>query len=195
MFIRTDRLFLRPGWVEDAPELARAIAHEPVVRMLARVPWPYREEHALAFLGTPGDPRLPTLLVTLPEEGGRIGGGCGLHEGEGGAVEVGYWITPECWGRGYAREALRGLVRTARWIGHTRLTARPALENLASANVLRANGFQRTGQSSLFPSLGRGDEMVSGAEYALELVPASAPSPDWTRPAAYAEGEGLGAAA
>jgi len=40
MFIRTERLFLRPGWVEDAPELARAIAHEPVVRMLARAPGP-----------------------------------------------------------------------------------------------------------------------------------------------------------
>ncbi len=38
MFLRTERLFLRPAWAEDASELTRAIGHEPVVRMLARVP-------------------------------------------------------------------------------------------------------------------------------------------------------------
>ena len=72
MFLRTERLFLRPAWLEDAPELTRAIGQEPVVRMLATAPWPYREEHARAWIATPKDPRLPSLLVTLPDEGGRI---------------------------------------------------------------------------------------------------------------------------
>ena len=88
MFLRTERLFLRPAWLEDAPELTRAIGHEPVVRMLARVPWPYREEHARAWIGAPKDARCPSLLITLPERGGRIVGGCGLHQKEG-VVEVG----------------------------------------------------------------------------------------------------------
>ena len=34
MFLRTERLFLRPAWLEDAPELTRAIGQEPVVRMI-----------------------------------------------------------------------------------------------------------------------------------------------------------------
>ena len=42
MFARTERLLLRPGWAEDAPALARAIADEQVVRNLATAPWPYR---------------------------------------------------------------------------------------------------------------------------------------------------------
>ena len=42
MFARTKRLTLRPGWPEDAPDIARAIGHEEVVRMLAKVPWPYQ---------------------------------------------------------------------------------------------------------------------------------------------------------
>ena len=34
MFARTNRLLLRPGWMEDAPALARAIGDEAVVRNL-----------------------------------------------------------------------------------------------------------------------------------------------------------------
>ena len=41
MFARTERLLLRPGWAEDAPALARAIADEAIVRNLATAPWPY----------------------------------------------------------------------------------------------------------------------------------------------------------
>ena len=35
MFARTERLLLRPGWAEDAPALAQAIADEAIVRNLA----------------------------------------------------------------------------------------------------------------------------------------------------------------
>ena len=105
MFIRTERLFLRPAWAEDAPELTRAIGQEPVVRMLARVPWPYAEEHARQWIEAPRPTSHPDLLVTLPEAGGRIIGACGLHEADG-CTQVGYWIEPEHWNRGYATEAL-----------------------------------------------------------------------------------------
>jgi len=193
MFIRTQRLFLRPGWVEDAAELTRAIAHEPVVRMLARAPWPYAEADARAFLEAPQSVRLPSLLVTLPAESGRIVGGCGLHRGEAGNAEVGYWITPERWGNGYAREALGGLLGAARWLGHQRIAARHALDNPASGSVLRANGFRPTGRATPYRSLGRGAEVAS-VEYALEPSPHVPQQQDWTRATAYAEAE-LGAAA
>ena len=54
MFARTERLLLRPGWLEDAPALAQAIGEEAVVRNLARAPWPYGEEQAQAYLSQPG---------------------------------------------------------------------------------------------------------------------------------------------
>ena len=53
MFARTERLLLRPGWLEDAPALARAIGEEAVVRNLARAPWPYGMDEAQDFLGRP----------------------------------------------------------------------------------------------------------------------------------------------
>ncbi len=60
MFARTRRLTLRPGWPEDAPALAQAIAHESVIAKLARAPWPYAVSDADAFLAQPRaghDPR------------------------------------------------------------------------------------------------------------------------------------------
>lgn len=173
MFLRTERLFLRPAWLEDAPELTRAIGQEPVVRMLSRVPWPYREEHARTWIATPKDPRLPTLLATLPDAGGRIIGSCGLHEDEG-RIEVGYWIEPGHWGLGYATEALRGVLALARVIGHRRIVSRHAADNPASGRVLRKAGFRPTGRARAFHSLGR-NARVEAPEYALDLAEADGP--------------------
>ena len=173
MFLRTERLFLRPAWLEDVPELTRAIAQEPVVRMLARVPWPYREEHARAWIESPKDPRLPNLLLTLPDEGGRIVGNCGLHQ-EDGQIEVGYWIKPGYWGRGFATEGLKGVLSLARLLGHRRIVSRHAMDNPASGRVLRKAGFRPTGRARAFHSLGRGAR-VEGPEYALDLAEADGP--------------------
>ena len=49
MFARTPRLLLRPGFPEDAPALAAAIADEQIVRHLATAPWPYRMRDATAL--------------------------------------------------------------------------------------------------------------------------------------------------
>jgi RimJ/RimL family protein N-acetyltransferase len=160
--------------------------------MLARAPWPYRESDALAWLQSPAHPRLPALLVTEPSARGRIVGGCGLHLDQAGEVEVGYWITPDRQGNGFAAEALCGLLRAARVIGHQRLTARCTLDNPASARVLRGAGFRPSDQIATFRSLGRAAE-VACAVYALDLREDCLPCPDWTGVQAYAAG--IGAAA
>lgn len=179
MFLRTERLFLRPAWLEDVSELARAIGHEPVVRMLARVPWPYTEADARAWIEASRDPLLPSLLVTLPGEGGRIVGGVGLHHDEDRPA-VGYWIAPDDWRRGYATEALGGLLSLARLAGHRRVVGRHAADNPASGRVLRKAGFRPTGASRAFHSLGRGAD-VEAPEYAIDLGrvdgPCDAPMP------------------
>ena len=168
MFLRTQRLLLRPAWPEDVPALTAAIAHESVARMLARVPWPYGEADARTFVAREQDPYLPSLLITLPGAGGMIVGGVGLHE-DNGEASVGYWVTPELWGCGIATEALRGLVGLAKLCGHRRLVAFHAIDNPASGRVLRNAGFRPTGRMQRRPSLGRGSD-VAGPELALDLV-------------------------
>ena len=53
MFARTERLMLRPGWIEDAPELAVAIGDEAILTKLARAPSPYQVQDARDFLSLP----------------------------------------------------------------------------------------------------------------------------------------------
>jgi RimJ/RimL family protein N-acetyltransferase len=137
------------------------------------VPWPYREEHAREWIETPQDPRLPTLLLTLPGESGRIVGACGLHEDEG-EIAVGYWIEPGHWGCGYATEGLKGVLSLGRLIGHRRIVSRHAADNPASGRVLRKAGFRPTGRARPFHSLGR-DAQVDAPEYALDLAQADGP--------------------
>ena len=93
MFARTERLLLRPGWAEDAPALAAAIADEMIVRNLATAPWPYGLRDAEAFLAQPRDP-VAAVVPDLRADGRapRLVGSCGLGRRPSGAVELGYWI-------------------------------------------------------------------------------------------------------
>jgi RimJ/RimL family protein N-acetyltransferase len=168
MFIRSERLFLRPGWPEDWTELAVRIGDESVVRNLAQAPWPYPSSAAREFLTAEHDPRCPQLLVTLPtSEGSQLIGCVGLAPREDG-IELGYWIARERWGQGYATEAARALLSLARTLGHRRIVANHFADNPASANVLRKVGFRPTGETRQRFCMARGRE-VPALSYALAL--------------------------
>ena len=92
MFIRSERLFLRPGWPEDWEDLLEIINDDGVVRNLARAPWPYTMEHAMEFAARQQNRLLPHFFITLPSsEGARLFGSVGLGQ-DGDEVELGYWI-------------------------------------------------------------------------------------------------------
>jgi RimJ/RimL family protein N-acetyltransferase len=160
MFARTPRLLLRPGFPEDAPALALAIADEAVVRNLAVVPWPYRLRDAEAFLASPRDPILPSLLVfERTEAEPRLIGSCGLGRRPSGAVEMGYWIARPFWGRGFATEACGALVEIARMLGLCVLEGSHFVDNPASARVLEKLGFEPAGIIAPRMSCARGAEV------------------------------------
>ncbi|MEE4453775.1 GNAT family N-acetyltransferase [Novosphingobium resinovorum] len=172
MFIRSERLFLRPAWPEDRDEFLARIGHEGVVRNLARVPWPYTEQDARAFVEKPQDHRLPSLLVTLPGAGGaRIIGGCGLSLLDG-EINLGYWITPQEHDRGYATEAARTVLSLARALGHGRVVAHHYVDNAASGRVLEKVGFRRTGRVAERFSVGRGHASPSREHEVVFETPA-----------------------
>ena len=157
MFARTERLLLRPGWSEDAPALARAIADEAIVRNLATAPWPYGLEEAKAFLEAPRDPLLPTFLLLRRTDGApELVGGAGFGRLPNGGVEIGYWIARAHWGQGYAYEAGRQLVEIARTLGLPRLEAGHFIDNPASGQVLEKLGFRPTGRTAPRYSCARG---------------------------------------
>lgn len=160
MFARTPRLLLRPGFPEDAPALAAAIADEAIARNLATVPWPYRIRDAEAFLASPRDPVRPALLVFERTSGApRLVGSCGLGRRPSGAVELGYWIARSDWGRGFATEACAALVEIARALGLPSLEGSHFIDNPASARVLEKLGFEPLGIIAPRLSCARGEEV------------------------------------
>ena len=159
MFARTERLLLRPGWAEDAPALAAAIASEAIVRNLATAPWPYGLRDAEAFLASPRDPVLPSFLIFERTAGAPVlVGSCGLGRRPSGAIELGYWIAREHWNRGIATEASLALLDIATALRIERLEASYFVDNPASGRVLEKLGFVQTGISAPRYSCARGFE-------------------------------------
>ncbi|HEU4696070.1 MAG TPA: GNAT family N-acetyltransferase [Sphingomicrobium sp.] len=160
MFARTPRLLLRPGFPEDAPALAAAIADEAIVRNLATAPWPYRMRDAEAFLASPRDPVLPSFLIYERTDGApQLVGSCGLGRRPSGAVEMGYWIARPFWGRGIATEACLALLEIARTLGLPSLEGSHFMDNPASARVLEKLGFEPLGIVAPRMSCARGAEV------------------------------------
>lgn len=147
MFARTDRLLLRPGWIEDAPQLHAAIADEAVAMKLARLPWPYQLDDAAAWLGRERSDSECDCVILLRTPGAPtlIGGvGVAMRDGE---HELGYWIARDHWGRGYATEAAAAVVAMARdSLKLDRLTSGHFADNPASGRVLAKLGFDVTGR-------------------------------------------------
>ncbi len=164
MFARTERLLLRPGWVDDAPALAQAIANEKITRNLALVPWPYDEGDARWFLEEVHSKGGPEFLIFSRETSPpALVGGIGFHadpEHPAGAPELGYWIAEEHWGKGYATEAAKAAVDLARdSLKIPALKSAYFTDNPASGQVLRKIGFRPNGRVVPRYSTGRKSEV------------------------------------
>ena len=162
MFARTERLLLRPGWAEDAPALAAAIADETIVRNLASAPWPFALRDAEAFLAAPRDPVLPSFLIYQRTRAApALVGACGLGRRSSGAVELGYWIARDAWNQGFATEAGHALLAIAEALGLPQLEASYFVDNPASGRVLEKLGFAPTGLTVPRYSCARGQDSVA----------------------------------
>jgi RimJ/RimL family protein N-acetyltransferase len=147
MFVRTERLMLRPGWVEDAPSLAAAIGDEAILTKLALAPSPYQVADAREFLSLPRTEDHADFLIFARTRGEpRLVGGVGL-KADGPERELGYWIARPFWGMGFATEAARAVVSLARHsLRLPRLVSGHFVDNPASGQVLRKLGFHATGE-------------------------------------------------
>lgn len=149
--LKTERLTLRPPRKDDAEALHRLVNDWAIVRMLTKLPFPYPREMMDRWIaGTERDLQSGQAVHVLVtgEEAGRelLLGVVGLRRVGRGAATLGYWVAPRYWGLGVATEAA---TRVARWalanLDLEKLTASVAVDNPASAAVLRRVGFRETG--------------------------------------------------
>ncbi|MEU3184158.1 GNAT family N-acetyltransferase [Streptomyces sp. NPDC006923] len=95
-----------------------------------------------------GDPGPFGAYEIRTREDGRAIGGLGFHGApdENRVVTIGYGLIPSVRGRGYASEALRGLLRFARERGIVRVRGDADLDNIASQRVMTAAGMRFVGE-------------------------------------------------
>lgn len=143
MFIRTQRLFLRPAWREDAPELRRLLNESGLQRDLAGSPWLETMADTEQFLGAGADPQEIRLLIfRRTENEPQLIGATGL----GRAFkrnEFGLWLDRGERRRGYAQEAGRAVLALA--FDGLRLNNvwSPAFQQGAAGRLIARLGFRR----------------------------------------------------
>ncbi len=113
--MQTGRLTLRDYAPSDIPALVPLIGAREVAATTLRIPHPYIESDARDFIACAQEDlssgRALHLGIVL-RESNALCGGVGLRiESEHRRAELGYWIGVPYWGKGYATEAARAVVK------------------------------------------------------------------------------------
>ena len=150
--LETERLRLRPPESGDAEAIHRLVNDWGVVRMLARLPFPYPRPMADEWIGSTAEQRgsgaAHHFAIIAREDGGEALVGCIAVrlDGRPRTADIGYWIGRRFWRRGFASEAV---ARVSSWalaeLDIDRIAALVATDNPGSAAVLRRVGFREVG--------------------------------------------------
>ncbi len=144
--LETERLIIRPYVAEDLEALLSLFNDKEVTRFLL-LPLPQTRQETEKFLeqivesyGT--DAPTFALAITLKEDGRHVGS-CGLNPLED-ELGVQYYCTlsSECWGKGFATEAISTLFEYAFTdLGLERIVASINPENIASLKLAKRLGM------------------------------------------------------
>ncbi|MGJ8529947.1 GNAT family N-acetyltransferase [Maritalea sp.] len=148
--IRTERLLLRPARLEDANRMQCILADFEVAKNLARVPHPYPANAAIEWIERVMDNVEPfDAKFSIIDQDGHYCGSTGFSR-SGEVPQLGYYLDPLHWGKGYMSEACKAVVG---WIFDT---ANPDYiksgvypTNLASLAIQKKLGFVEIGRSTV----------------------------------------------
>lgn len=148
----TDRLALRELSYADIPAIVRFAGDRDVAEMTARIPHPYTEEDAEAFLRLAAEAKIDggeiVRAITIRNRDGMVGAISVRLDRAANTGTLGYWLAKPEWGRGYVTEAAERIVRYGfeeLGLKSVRASARP--DNLASLRVLDKLGMSPAGTS------------------------------------------------
>jgi ribosomal-protein-alanine N-acetyltransferase len=143
--LETVRLRLRPYSEADIAELVPLISTREVAATTLRIPHPYTEQDGREFLTLIHEDRM-WLAITLREDGRQVGGIGLTTDKKHQHAELGYWLGAPYWGKGYATEGAREMLRYGfENLGLQRIFASHFGHNPASGRVLAKLGMQHEG--------------------------------------------------
>ena len=165
--LETERLLLRHFTEADADALLEMERDPDVLRRVGRKPLAdadaYRAKIRSVFLPYYSRPGGYGAWAVIEKASGEFVGGCSLRPGRDADVaaalgygpddvELGYGLRKPSWGRGYATELARALVRKAfTELAAVAVVASVSVANVASVRVLEKAGLRRIGESICLP--------------------------------------------
>ena len=176
VFLETERLALRRFTMADADNLARLDADPEVMRFVSGgIPTSrddIENQFLPAFLGYYERYREYGFWAAVEKPTGDFLGWFHFRPREGsppGEVELGYRLAKSAWGRGYATEGSRALIRRGfTESGVLRVTAEAAAANVASRRVMEKAGLRLAGTSRRPWPGAVGGPAIDVVEYALD---------------------------
>jgi ribosomal-protein-alanine N-acetyltransferase len=163
----TERLLLRPFVDADAPIVERLAGLKQVADTTMNIPHPYPAGSAIGWIATHAagwetGERLTLAACEAGTPSELIGAASLAITAAHAHAEVGYWIAPAMWGRGYATEATRALL--ALGFGELklhRIQARHFTRNPASGRVMQKAGMKLEGvHRAIFRRNGRFEDVA-----------------------------------
>jgi len=158
IILKTERLLLRPPFIEDAAAIAAHLNQKDISWNLGRVPHPYTVAEAETWLqDVPEKWQNDTsyvMVMTLP--GDDVIGCVSMRLLPMDVWELGYWLGKSWWGNGYTTEAAKAMLDWAeRDLSISRFSSGHFIDNQASGRTLLKLGFTPVGETELF-GLARG---------------------------------------
>lgn len=169
--IETDRLYLRPLQLSDAKWFASYAGAPEVARMTGSITTGISEMEAEFWImrNLSRQKRGLAYIYVIEHDGAPIGIVDLFKRTEDAALEIGYSLMPEHWGKGYMYEACVAMIAEARdSLGATRIIAGVFADNPGSIRLLVKLGFTAAKTSELWFSMGR-MEKARGVTLTLEL--------------------------
>ena len=146
--ITSKRLIMRHVGCDDVDDIQRCILDSHIYEMVARIP-PNKPRNATQdWISTHAEARIAktdfVYAITLEQ---KFIGIIGLHRPTTRDLfELGYWMCPTAWRKGYATEAGKAvLLNLDRSLGPQKTRSGYFADNLASGRVLEKLGYIQTG--------------------------------------------------
>jgi RimJ/RimL family protein N-acetyltransferase len=148
--LETKRLWLRWPRVADAPAIQRYSSKWEVAQFTARIPHPYPpgEAERFIFAARQANAAGQDMILAIASNRGKRDpfGMISVESRRQERLTLGYALSPEAWGKGYASEAAQAIVDASFLLTTAiEILASARLENAASRRVLENCGFVHIG--------------------------------------------------